>query len=234
MSQHVFISYLRENKSEVEKLVNNLQAEGIEVWWDEYIGGGEIGWDEVRQAIKDCYAFVLCLSKERASQIRSGIYREISEATRIYLDFKPGETFIIPVRLSDCEIPSFTFDATRKLEDLQRIDLFPLTNRSEGVKRLINKIHQANSPDKPTLRQAFEALENEKRKKKIGKPKRGKLVPKCCNRKLQYEQFKEFLFNNTEYCPRLPQICIIHGKEDEKHESLVERFCFTILRPFAH
>jgi hypothetical protein len=49
MSQHVFISYLRENKNEVRKLVDNLQAAGIEVC----IEGGEIGWDEVRRAIKE-------------------------------------------------------------------------------------------------------------------------------------------------------------------------------------
>jgi hypothetical protein len=78
-------------------------------------------------------------------------------------------------------------------------------------------------PEKSNLRESFDALEDEKRRKHSGKPKRGSLVPKCCDRKLQFNQLKDFLFDNTQYSLQLPQICIVHGRGDEQHKSLVER-----------
>lgn len=44
---------------------------------------------------------------------------------------------ILPVRLSECEVPSFEIDSTTTLEDLQLVDLFPEAKRSDALRRLI-------------------------------------------------------------------------------------------------
>lgn len=38
--KHVFVSYLHDNKDEVERLVSELESAGEGVWWDENILGG--------------------------------------------------------------------------------------------------------------------------------------------------------------------------------------------------
>jgi hypothetical protein len=40
----------------------------------------------------------------------------------------------LPVRLDDCEIPY------RELKDIERVDLFPISGREDGIKRIIQII----------------------------------------------------------------------------------------------
>jgi serine/threonine-protein kinase len=41
----VFVSYKAEDRARVEPLVQALEAEGLSVWWDARVGGGE-AWRE--------------------------------------------------------------------------------------------------------------------------------------------------------------------------------------------
>lgn len=140
---HVFLSYCHENAQEVATLRQDLIAEGETVWWDKDILAGEDWKFSIRQAMKQAYAFVLCLSAESEARTVSGIYPEAMEAIDAYRQYKPGSTFLIPVRLSQCEIPPIELDATRTLDRLQYVDLFPTTNRDDGLKRLYRAIRAA-------------------------------------------------------------------------------------------
>jgi hypothetical protein len=119
-------TYCRDNKEEVAKLRDHLISSGEPVWWDQDILPGQDWKFEVRNAMKHAYAVVLCLSKELACRFESGVYPEVSDAIEIYRERSPGSIFLIPVRLSDCEIPPLELDGTRTLNRLQYVDLFPL------------------------------------------------------------------------------------------------------------
>lgn len=135
--KHVFLSYVRENSADVERLRNDLIGAGEAVWWDRDIPAGANWRHEIRKALKDAYAFVLCLSKAMEKRSRSGAYPEVRDAIAMYRELAPGGIFILPVRLDDCDVPDFEIDSTTVLTDLQQVDLFPDVERPAALKRLV-------------------------------------------------------------------------------------------------
>lgn len=138
--KHVFLSYSRTNEAEVRQLREDLLQAGEDVWWDRDIRGGQDWQYEIRKAMKASYAVVVCFSTETYAAIESGIYSELLDAIRTYRNQAAGQVFLIPVRLSECEIPEFEIDGTRTLDRLQRIDLFPPEKRDDGLKLLLDAI----------------------------------------------------------------------------------------------
>jgi len=145
--RHVFVSYCRENKNEVAQLRDELMAGGEAVWWDQDIKAGQDWKLEIRKAMKGAYAVVLCLSQESEARTTSGIYPEALDAIAAYREYAPGSIFLIPVRLSKCEIPPIEIDGTRMLDRLQFVDLFPAHKRANGLKSLLDAIR--STPHRP-------------------------------------------------------------------------------------
>lgn len=141
--KHVFLSYCHDNQAEVAKLHDDLIAAGEAVWWDQDLLPGQDWKLEIRKAMRNAYAVVLCLSEETAHRITSGIYPEVLDAIAAYREYAPGSVFLIPVRLSDCEIPLIEIDATRTLDRLQFVDLFPPDRRRAGLERLLKALQAA-------------------------------------------------------------------------------------------
>lgn len=137
VKKHVFLSYCHDNASEVTQLRDELTAAGEAVWWDKDILPGKDWKQEIRRAMKNSYAVVLCLSKELAVRIESGVFPEVSDAITVYRKQAPGGIFLIPIRLSDCEIPDIEIDDTRTLDRLQSTDLFPVSKRVAGLQKLL-------------------------------------------------------------------------------------------------
>jgi len=131
----VFVSYCRDNLQEASRLREDLTQAGFSVWWDQDILGGQDWKQAIDTAMEKCRAVVVCFSKEVSDRDRSGIYPELANAVEKYRSLKPGQTFILPIRFSECEIPYIKFDATRRLADIQYIDLFP--DWEVGMARLI-------------------------------------------------------------------------------------------------
>jgi hypothetical protein len=65
------------------------------------------------------------------------------DAIEAYRQYKPGTVFLIPVRLSQCDIPPIEIDSTRTLDRLQYVDLFPAAKRDDGLMRLKAAIRAA-------------------------------------------------------------------------------------------
>jgi internalin A len=145
--RHVFLSYCHDNASEVAVLRDGLIAAEESVWWDQDIIGGRDWKQEIRRAIKDAYAIVLCLSKELSARAQSGVYPEVVDAISAFRSQAPGSVFLIPVRLSACEVPDIEIDDTRTLDRLQCIDLFPDSDRVEGLGKLLQAVRA--SPNHP-------------------------------------------------------------------------------------
>jgi hypothetical protein len=138
--KHLFLSYCHDNQAEVAKLRDDLIAAGEAVWWDQDILGGQDWKHEIRKAMRDAYAVVFCLSSKTADRITSAIYPEVLDAIAAYREYTPGSIFLIPVRLSDCEIPLIEIDGTRTLDRLQYVDLFPAGYRAAGFGKLLRSL----------------------------------------------------------------------------------------------
>lgn len=145
--KHIFLSYCHDNAKQIAKLRDAMIAAGEPVWWDQDILPGQDWKLAIRQAMKQSYAVVLCLSGETESRTTSGIYPEAADAIDAYRQYAPGSVFLIPVRLSECEIPPIEIDATRSLDRLQYVDLFPKSKWDDGIRRLVQAIRTA--PDYP-------------------------------------------------------------------------------------
>lgn len=141
----VFLSYSHDNEKEVSRLRQELIDGGIDVWWDKEILPGQDWRFELQNAMKRCDAVVLCLSKELQQRSSSGVYAEIREAIDAYRGFAPGNRFLIPIRLSECDIPDFEIDSTLSLNSLQSLDLFPETARDHALERLMSMLRTSEA-----------------------------------------------------------------------------------------
>ena len=144
--KHVFLSYCHENHDEVSRLRDDLIEAGESVWWDQDIVLGQDLKMAIRQAVRDSYAVVLCLSKEAEARTTSGIFPEAADAIGHYREYAPGGVFLIPIRLSECNIPPLEIDATRTLDRLLYADMFPESNRSDSLQKLTDALRASRTP----------------------------------------------------------------------------------------
>lgn len=142
-AKHVFLSYCRDNAKLVAKLRDDLLAADEQVWWDQQILPGQDWRQAIHQAMKASYAVVLCLSKEAQTRATSGIYPEALDAIDAYRQHAPGSVFLIPVRLSECEIPQLRISKSDYLDSLNYVDLFPAARRKQGLQRLLAALRAA-------------------------------------------------------------------------------------------
>ena len=145
--KHVFLSYVREDFREVEELRRDLTARGEVVWWDQDILPGQ-DWElTIQQAIKESYAFIMCLSAQTDARGNSGVFPELLDAIGVLRRYRPGSIFLIPACLAPCTVPDFPIDSTRSIARIQRVDLYPSTRRQAGVDQLVAALQRA--PDHP-------------------------------------------------------------------------------------
>lgn len=140
IKKHIFISYCHENIKEVTDLRGELLDAGETVWWDNDIIPGQDWKFEIKKAIKESYAILLCFSDISDEKYKSGIYPEIQDAITEYRNYQPGIIFIIPIRFSNCKIPMIEIDSTRMLDSLQYIDLFPDSKKNENLKIILKAL----------------------------------------------------------------------------------------------
>lgn len=78
---HVFISYSRTDSEYVEKLVQKLQAEGFDIWYDGRTDYGDEWWEEIIKAIEGCAAFIVVMTPESGKS--RWVKREVMRADRL-------------------------------------------------------------------------------------------------------------------------------------------------------
>src|SRR5205814_984891 len=93
----VFISYKAEDRPRVRPLVEALEAEGLAVWWDEQVGGGEAWRESIEQQL-DAAACVIVVWSKRSTGPEGRFVRD--EATRA----ARRQTYL-PVRIDKVDPP---------------------------------------------------------------------------------------------------------------------------------
>jgi hypothetical protein len=138
---HVFISYIREDTADADRLQQVLEAAGVRVWRDKSdLWPGEDWREKIRRAITDnALVFIACFSRKSVARKRSYQNEEMALAIEQLRLRRPGEPWLIPVRFDDCEIPNLDIGSGRTLTSIQRADLFG-DHSDEGTFRLVQAV----------------------------------------------------------------------------------------------
>ena len=128
----VFLAYVDEDRPKVARLFEDLAIQGYDPWLDRRSLLPGQNWQRtIEEAIEASDFFVACFSRQsvrKKSAFQAEIRYALECARRLPLD----ETFLIPVRLDDCTVPS------RIQRETHYIDLFPAWGR--GLRRILSII----------------------------------------------------------------------------------------------
>lgn len=147
---HAFISYVREDSVQVDRLQEFLEDAGIPVWRDvAHLWPGQDWRAQIRNAITgDALAFLACFSQASVKRARSYQNEELNEAVGQVRQRPQDLTWLIPVRFDDCQIPGIALGSGRNLQDLHCADLFG-PRYHEQAERLIQAIRGILHGTKP-------------------------------------------------------------------------------------
>jgi len=127
----VFLNHAHEDADITRRLYEELTARGVDVWFDkESLLPGQTWRLEITKAIRVCSHFILIFSSNSVNKT-GHVNVEIYEALKQVKRRPPGEVYIIPIRLDECEVNFL------ELADLQWVDLFPDDVWDKGVERIL-------------------------------------------------------------------------------------------------
>jgi len=144
---HTFVSYVRENADQVDRLVLDLYRRGVDTWTDRDIRPGQRWKPTIRQAIRDGVSFIACFSPEALTRNRSHMHEEITVAIETLREMPTDRSWFLPVRLAECEIPDRDIGAGYTLRDLQWVDLF--SDWEAALRNIVSIIQQALTYEQP-------------------------------------------------------------------------------------
>lgn len=142
-AKHAFISYVREDSERIDKLCKMLTAASIPHWRDRAdLGPGDMWKSKIKEAISgNSLAFLACFSANSIAKDKSYQNEEITLAVEEFRQRPPGRSWLIPVRLDNCDIPEWDLGGGRTLRDINYIDLFG-DDYAENVVKLIETAKQ--------------------------------------------------------------------------------------------
>jgi tetratricopeptide (TPR) repeat protein len=143
LNGHAFISYVREDSGRVGELQQALELAGVPVWRDTTeLRPGEYWRAEIRRAITDgSLVFIACFSQRSFARETTYQREELAQAIDQARMRRPGEPWLIPVRLDDCDIPDYDIGGGRRLADVQHVDLFG-ERSADSTARLVAAVVQ--------------------------------------------------------------------------------------------
>lgn len=124
--KHVFISYVREDSEQVDRLCDALERAGIPYWRDRNsLGPGDRWKRKIQEAIQSgSLVFLACFSTASVTRGKSYMNEELTIAVEEYRLRAPDRPWLVPVRLDDVEIPHRDLGAGASIGDINRSDLF--------------------------------------------------------------------------------------------------------------
>lgn len=137
--KHVFISYVRENQDQADRLCQELEHHGVKVWLDrKSIKPGARWKDAIRGAIRHGDFFIACFSKEYASRQKNFMNEELTLAIEELRKYATDREWFIPVLLSECDVPDRSIGAGETLRDINWVPLYE--NWDAGIHRILSVI----------------------------------------------------------------------------------------------
>ncbi len=158
--KHVFVSYVREDNTEVDKLCAVLEAARIPYWRDRNdLGPGDAWKAKIREAIRSgSVVFLGCFSDNSRARESSHMNEELTLAVEEYRKMPPGRTWLIPVRFDGGDVPEWDLGAGRTLRDLNYVDLFGEVYAPQAAS-LVTTVHGVMGEKQLGPAAALEAVE---------------------------------------------------------------------------
>jgi len=154
--KHVFISYVRENKDQVDRLCQDLERHGVNVWLDRNsIKPGARWKDAIREAIRSGDYFIGCFSDAYTAKAKTYMNEELTLAIEELRQYGSDREWFIPVLLSECEVPVRSIGAGETLLDINWVPLYEDWNA--GIRRILSVI----KPIPPKIQLLISALRSE-------------------------------------------------------------------------
>lgn len=142
---YVFLSYMREDRHDVDRLREDLSSYGISLWVDRHSIRAGARWERaVQEAIERCRYFVAWFSERTTSRALSSSFmgKELRQAGRALISRARGREWLIPLRAAG-HLPSFTLAPGLSVTDFQAIDLRE-KSRPSGLWSLATRLFEAN------------------------------------------------------------------------------------------
>jgi len=144
----VFVSYVRENTDVIDRICNYFDRNGIEYWLDRNnIEPGKDWKAAIRQAIVAGGLFLACFSAESVSKEKTHMNEELLLAIEIFRQKQSDSGWFIPLRISNCRLPTYEIAPGKVLSDLQALDMHE--DFHKGLERLgdvvLNRLGTATS-----------------------------------------------------------------------------------------
>jgi hypothetical protein len=134
----VFIAYAKEDRAVATRLYRTLKKHGLEPWMDEQRLLPGQNWPRaIERAIEMSDYVLMCFSRRSVGK-RGFFQSELRYALDVAAYMPLGQIFLLPVRLSDCEVP---IEIAR---ETQYIDLFP--DWEVGIKALVTVMTKLTNP----------------------------------------------------------------------------------------
>ncbi|MEU0093907.1 toll/interleukin-1 receptor domain-containing protein [Kribbella sp. NPDC006257] len=158
--KHVFVSYVHEDSTEVDKLCTVLEAAKVPYWRDRNsLGPGDAWKAKIREAIRGgSLVFLACFSDNSRGKGKSYMNEELTLAVEEYRKLPPGRTWLIPVRFDSGAVPEWDLGAGRTLSDLNYSDLFGDGYAAQAAS-LVTTIHGVMGDKQLGSAAALEAVE---------------------------------------------------------------------------
>jgi hypothetical protein len=160
--KHVFVSYVREDAVQVDRLCDALEVAQIPYWRDRNsLDPGDQWRRKIRDAIRSgALVFLACFSEQSRAKRKSYMNEELVLAAEEFRQLAPGATWLIPVRFDDGDLPDLDLGAGRALSDLNYADLFGEKYATEAIKLIttIGRTMGIAGPNAATMRASVEEV----------------------------------------------------------------------------
>ena len=204
----VFISYAHEDEkwlNEIKRYLKFYEEDGLTVWTDQELRAGDQWNNEIETAIKHASVSILLISIDFFNS--DFIMKE--EMPRILEQFNKNTMRVIPVIVSACSWQKKTWLSQFQVLPDGATPLEQCKKKSEVMTAVAEEIF------------AFVQFQPQEIKAKSY----GSGTYRMCNRIPQV-----LTFSQAYQVHAMPQFYFIHGKEQDNHQSLVDRYNQTIIQ----
>jgi hypothetical protein len=145
----IFVSYAREDLESASRLVQDLRAAGLEVWFDRTALQIGEDWDRsILSSIKRCSLFLPVISRQSLSEknLRDRYFwEEWNYADALTRRMAPGQVFIIPIVLDDTPIDQDLLpDAFKRAHGIKLPGGNITPDTAERLIELVHEFHRRN------------------------------------------------------------------------------------------